>query len=275
MSFSKSLSCSCNVFFLLRACFFFVLAKMAAEILNFPWAMFANVEHFPADIVYEYHSYILQSKMVNCDEEYEVLVNHHAKVALLTIGSRFTKGAIGCRAIDNNMGKSRYYRSRSTVTLATRKFFNSTLYSEYALIVDVSDAGYEIHQGGLYVVRNSNGVRYTCYAFDPNWNQAAHCLREQARMIAKIDCMRVWSTWSNNYHGLCFGLFWTFVHEILINEYDVVSTELCKVYYDFRYRKTVQLKEDSSRKSRIGYIENRNAKKGDKKSKKYTLQRRY
>lgn len=198
----------------------------------FLWTTFVICDIFPADVVFRYHSYVLDSKIVIRDKEYNVLVNNKAKVALMTIASRFNCGQRD--GSDSTLGRPRYYLTRSTVVIAARKFLNSELYSNYALIIDVSDTE---HQGGLYIFRNNSGPRYTIYAFDPNQNAVGFCFRVMAKHIFDgIKSMNVWTTWSGNNDGLCFSLFWAFVHDVL----HIIQLILSYVQFGMTSKQSVQ-----------------------------------
>lgn len=229
--------------------------------VDFPWHKIVQQDRIPANYVRDLHALWLTSNNVVEDILHQVLVNHTHKVAVLTLGCRYSKGN---RVGYDNYERNRYYRCQSTIKRAVSKFFNEEIYGDYTLLIDViSEGAYgssEVHQTGLLLRRC--GSRVSAHAFDPNNKCIANCLRLSAAAICPtVKTIYVFTTWSDNQDGLCFALTWAFFHEIFINGYDPFAWELMPLMYNVVTRKihTVSSVDNVNRRhSSIGYQKTKN-----------------
>lgn len=219
---------------------------------QFPWTQFAR---WPVriDELFGLHAHWLRNAHIKDVPEHKMIMNTQTMVAVLTIASGFERGAQSNQYVDNSVVGSRYYRTASTISTVVRKILNDKELKIKAVLVDVSDLS---HTRGLYVAKNRDAdrkKRFEFYGFDCNNGCAAMCISNQARKILPtVETVPIWTTWSGNPHGLCFGLTYAFFHEVLVNGYEPTISEPTPITYFIKRKKAIHNDEDGSRTSRLG-----------------------
>lgn len=102
------------------------------------------------DTILELHDEWLNHEFVKKDDNFQALVNHNTKTAILKFASGYDGGYQDNYNVDNTKSNKQYYKTQSTVVKAIRKLLNSEEYHDFAVLVDVSNND---HTGGLYVFR--------------------------------------------------------------------------------------------------------------------------